>query len=337
MRSGRNNGPNHGGVDVTGQALLVCSGGGHLKQLHQLADRVGIPVEQQVWVTFDTGLSRSLLAGRETVFATYAAPRDAVNIVRNVRLARNMLTPGRFALAISTGASLAVSFLPIAARRGIDCHFVETAARASGPSLTGKLIARDRRIATYTQYRAWADERWQYRGSIFDQFGPGPAMRRELGDRPRAVVTVGTTESYGFRRLISALVPLLAGWDVLWQTGRTELSGLDIAGRETVPHEELVSAVAAADVVISHAGTGAALTALEAGKCPILVPRLARHAEHVDDHQIQIADELQGRRLAIRCEPHELSEAVLREAAGRAAERAAHPQPFKLGRRGLAA
>ena len=43
------------------------------------------------------------------------------------------------------------------------------------------------------------------------------------------------------------------------------------------------AATAAADVVISHAGVGSALTALRCGKRPILVPREAARGEHVDD------------------------------------------------------
>src|SRR5207249_4868749 len=62
---------------------------------------------------------------------------------------------------------------------------------------------------------------------------------------------------------------------------------------------DLATAMRTADVVIAHAGIGSAIAALEAGKCPILVPRSASHAEHVDDHQRQIAGELSRRGLAI--------------------------------------
>ena len=63
--------------------LLVCSGGGHLKGLHQMADRLPFTYERRTWVTFDTGLSRSLLEGEDVVWARYAGPRDIPNIARN--------------------------------------------------------------------------------------------------------------------------------------------------------------------------------------------------------------------------------------------------------------
>ena len=83
--------------------LLVCSGGGHLKQLFALASRIGVAPEDQVWVTFENGLSRSILADREVVYAPFAGPRDAVNIGRIALLAFRMLQSRRFDRAISTG------------------------------------------------------------------------------------------------------------------------------------------------------------------------------------------------------------------------------------------
>ena len=311
-----------------GKHLLVCSGGGHLKQLDTLAERMGIAASDQFWVTFDTGLSRNLLADRPTVFASYAAPRDALNILRNANLARRILREDRFDSAVSTGSSLAVSFLPLAARRGIPSHFIETAARATGPSLTGNILAKDKRIRTYTQYPEWADSRWAFRGSIFDNFEPGPD--RDAGQIRRVVVSVGTTESYGFERLVRRLVPLLDGLDVLWQIGRTAVEGYPIEGRVSVPHAELIEAVRNCDVVISHADTGAALTSMESGHCPVLVPRLSAHGEHIDDHQIQIAESLHRRGLAIQCEVEQLDDSVLHLAAGRSVRRADTPPAFAL-------
>jgi UDP-N-acetylglucosamine--N-acetylmuramyl-(pentapeptide) pyrophosphoryl-undecaprenol N-acetylglucosamine transferase len=296
--------------------LLLCSGGGHLKQLHELLPRMPFPTEDRLWVTFDTGLSRSLLAREDVLYARYAAPRDAVNILRNAALAAQVVKGRRFDHAISTGSSLAVDFLPLAAIRGTSCHFIETAARAVGPSMTGKIMVRTPGIHTYTQYRRWAGGGWSYAGSVFDAFEPDPQPAAVDAFR-RAVVTLGTTESYGFRRLLTKLVPLLDGVEVLWQTGATDVSGLGIDALGTVPHEELLKAISEADVVVAHSGTGAAITALEHGLCPILVPRLRQYHEHVDDHQVEIAAELAGRGLAVACPVEDLSPEVLLQAARR--------------------
>ncbi|THG30773.1 glycosyltransferase [Naasia lichenicola] len=284
--------------------LLVSSGGGHLKQLFEYARRLEIDPADQDWVTFDTGLSRTLLSGRRRVFARYAAPRDLPNIFRNFALAFRVLRSSRYAVAISTGASLAVCFLPLARVMGVRTIYIESAARATGPSLTGKIVAAIPGIETFNQYPAWATDKWRYIGSIFDRFARAADAKTEI---KKVVVSVGTTESYGFRTLFERLEPLLADVDVTWQTGVTDLTGLDIDGRPNIQSAELSRLVAEADLVISHAGTGAALTALENGKIPLLVPRRKSRGEHVDDHQAQIADDLVMRNLAISAEADDIN------------------------------
>lgn len=309
--------------------LLVCSGGGHLKQLHELLPRMPFPTEDRLWVTFDTGLSRSLLARENVRYARYAAPRDTVNILRNAALAARVVGRRKFDHAVSTGSSLAVDFLPLALARGTSCHFIETAARADGPSMTGKIMVRTPGVHTYCQYRRWAGGKWGYAGSVFDVFEPDP-QPAPVDVVRRAVVTLGTTESYGFRRMLDRLVPLLHGVEVLWQTGSTDVSGLGIDARETVPHEEMLKAISEADVVIAHSGTGAAITTLQHGLTPILVPRLQRYDEHVDDHQVQIAGELSDRGLAVACPVEELTADVILRAARRRTRLVANPPRLAL-------
>lgn len=309
--------------------LLVCSGGGHLKQLWTLRRRFALD-DDVTWVTFDTGLSRSLLADEDFVVSPYAAPRDLPNNLRIARLADRMLRERDVSRVISTGASVGVAFMAPARARGVVCHYIESAARADGPSLSGRLAARIPGVRLYSQYPSWADDRWQYAGSIYDGYAVGP--RVEAPETPtRVVVTLGTTESYGFRRLVEALIPLLpAGADVLWQVGATDVSGLPIDAVDTVPAADLADAVAKADLVVAHSGTGSALTAMDAGRCAVLVPRLQRHGEHVDDHQLQIAGELHRRGLAISCPAEELTHDVLREAMSRSVLTLDDPPPFVL-------
>jgi UDP-N-acetylglucosamine transferase subunit ALG13 len=281
-----------------GDVLLVCSGGGHLRQLAGFVERLGYAPERQVWVTFRNGLSESLLAGRRVIYAPFTAPRDGKNFLKMLAMSGSVFRRHRFVEAISTGSSPAVAFLPQAAMRGIRAHYIESAARADGPSMTGNLISKVPGIRTYTQYPAWADDKWQYRGSIFDEYEPGAAPVTQRPPR-RAVVSVGTQEGYPFASLFDQVVPLLAGMDeVLWQTGDADVSRFGIDARPSVPHAELKKAMAEADVVITHAGVGAALTALESGKHPILIPRRAEQGEHIDGHQAQVARELARRDLA---------------------------------------
>ncbi len=313
------------------KVLLVCSGGGHLRQLHGFAERIGYPPERQLWVTFRNGLSESLLADRQVVYAPFTGPRDFRNFAKLVSLAGRVFSDHPIAEAVSTGSSPAVAFLPRAASRGIPAHYIESAARADSPSLSGRIISRDKRIQTYCQYPSWSNDRWAFRGSIFDEFVAGDVRSSAAAKPRRAVVSVGTQEGYPFRRFFDAVVPLLADYDeVLYQTGDCDISDLGIDGRSSVPHADLRTAVAEADVVITHAGVGAALTALEQGKHPILIPRSVKRGEHVDDHQQQVARELERRELATVRTPDTLAAEDLAFAAARGAV-AVVPPPLRLG------
>lgn len=281
------------------RTLLVCSGGGHLKQLLLLRSRFVPSVEPIVWFTFDTPLSRSLPPEDKVVMAHYGAPRDVTAILRNARVARRLLRDENIGRVVSTGAHPALSVFPLARARGLPCHFIESATRSQAPSATGSVLRWLPGTHLYTQHRHLAVGRWRYGGSVFEGFRPEPAVRR--GPIRRVVVTVGTSDSYGFRRLLEKMVSIVPpGAEVLWQTGSTDVSGLtSIDARASVPGDELEAAMRDADVVVAHAGTGSALSSLQAGKCPVLVYRDAGRGEHIDDHQLQTATTLASAGLAV--------------------------------------
>jgi UDP-N-acetylglucosamine transferase subunit ALG13 len=311
--------------------LLIASAGGHLTQLHRLRPRLQGIDQDVIWVTFDGPQSRSLLADEKVVHAHYPRPRDAATTVRNAALAHRLLSRYDVRHAVSTGAGVALSFFAVAAARGVRCHYVESATRLDGPSLTGRLVRRVPRVELYSQYRSWARPPWHYRGSVFDGYriveGKQPSTLK------RVVVSVGSSETFGFRRLLERMVTVLRDHDieVLWQTGPTDTSGLPFAARPTVPAIEMQRALREADVVVSHAGTGSALTALEAGKYPMLVPRRRSFGEHIDDHQLQIVRELTRRNLAHCREAEEITFADLLHVAGRQAEIDGAAPAFELG------
>lgn len=308
---------------------MAASGGGHLSELFHLRDRLPFDPGEVTWFTPDTPQSRSLLAGEQVVFAHDAPPRDWRAALRNARLAAAMCRRMRFGAAISTGASIAVSALPAARRHGAETAFLESAARVAGPSLSGRMLAGVPGIHTYCQSPQWADARWQYAGSVYEGFAPGPL--REVPGITRVVVTLGSQRDYAFDRLVARLVEVLpADAEVLWQTGATDGSRHGINSVSTMPADELQAAMAAADLVVAHAGVGSTLAALDTGAHPVLVARRAGYGEHVDDHQLEIAAQLDGLGLATSCEPAEISTEVLLGAARRTVTRRADAAPLAL-------
>ncbi|HEU4977667.1 MAG TPA: glycosyltransferase [Solirubrobacteraceae bacterium] len=308
--------------------LLVAASGGHLTQLHQLRPRLRGVDGDVVWVTFDTPQSRSLLAGEEVVFVEEAPTRDVGAVVRNLGPALRLLRGRDVGAVVSTGASIALSFLPLARARGIPTYYIESATRALAPSLTGRLLQPLPGIGLYAQHRAWARGRWRWAGSVFDGYA---VERRAAPELRRVVVTLGSHPHFGFRRLVEGLLGALPPRaDVLWQTGATDVHDLDIHARQAVPDAELRAAMAGADLVVAHAGIGSALAALDAGHAPLLVPRDPAFGEHVDDHQLQIARALSDLGLATVRSADDLGPAALHAAASLRATRAASPPPFAL-------
>jgi len=308
--------------------LLVASTGGHLAQLHTLASRFDPAPNRRTWVTFDTPQSRSLLAGEDVRFVPYTSPRDWRNVGRNAAVAGRLLRTGRYEHVVSTGAGIALSFLPLARAFGVPVTYIESAARSAGPSMTGRILERIPGLDMACQYHRWADERWRYAGSIFDEFLPDAEPQRT--SVRRLVVSLGTIP-FSFRRLVDRMLSIVpAGVEVVWQTGATPVADAGVTALRELPQAELDRELAAADVVVAHAGTGSALAALRAGRYPILVPREQRHEEHIDDHQAQIAEELAARDLALHRPVDELDWDVISRAASRRIRRAPEVPPIVL-------
>ena len=307
--------------------LMVATTGGHLAQLFALAKRMDELDQDRLWVTFESRQGETLLAGEEHVNIPYIAERDVLGVSRGLAYARRLIRSRKVTAVVSTGSAIALSFLPYAALSRIDAFFIESAARVSRPSLTGRVLQHLPGIRLYRQYPQAAEGPWGYGGSVFDGFEAVEAPpAREIR---RVVVTVGMERPFR-RLLLRALAVLPRHVEVLWQTGATVVDDLPLDARPFVATAELDAAMRAADVVIAHAGCGSAIAALQAGKLPILVARDPDHGEVVDAHQREIAGWLDAQGLAIGRTPETLTAADIEAAAARAVRQRLDPPPFHL-------
>lgn len=55
------------------------------------------------------------------------------------------------------------------------------------------------------------------------------------------------------------------------------------------------------DIIIAHSGVATIIKGIQAGKKVIVVPRLKKYGEHVDNHQCQIADAFEKQNLVLQC------------------------------------
>lgn len=321
-------------MSSTRKALLVAATGGHLEQLTRLEQSFEPGFGAAEYATFDDAQSRSLLAGRRVHYVNHIAPRDLRGASHALRPAFNIIRRGGFTDVISTGSGIAVPFLFASMVLRVRGHYIESAARSDGPSLSGRLVSGMPGVRLYSQYPNWASGSWQYVGSVFDGFHPTEPVRPPRAPH-RVVVTLGTMRRYPFRRAVDAVHRVLSqvcgpNADILWQVGDTPVDDLGIAAKNLIPATEMQAAIKAADLVVAHSGIGSCLQILDAGHTPILLSRRKAHNEHVDDHQLMIARELNRRDLAVSRSPENLAPADVVRAMSRKVHKLPTPSPFVL-------
>lgn len=109
-------------------------------------------------------------------------------------------------------------------------------------------------------------------------------------------ITVGTNEA-PFDRLLEAVDALHCSEELIVQHGASAVRPDGAECHEFMAFDAVVEHVRAARLVISHAGVGSVIVALANGKRPVVVPRLRRFGEAVDDHQLAFARRLHTRGL----------------------------------------
>lgn len=109
-------------------------------------------------------------------------------------------------------------------------------------------------------------------------------------------VTLGTM-FLDFHRLVQAADGIASetGERVVVQLGLSKTRPAHCEWFEFRPHEEVLELQREARVIVGHAGIGATLDALAVKRPFIVVPRLKRYNEHMNDHQVEIAEAVQRR------------------------------------------
>lgn len=112
-------------------------------------------------------------------------------------------------------------------------------------------------------------------------------------------VTVGSSDP--FDRMVRAVDEWAASrgrTDVFAQIGKAQYEPRHIAAVPFLSPVEFRERVRAARLLVAHAGMGSIITALEAGRPIIIMPKRAQLGEHRSDHQVATAKRL-GQRQGI--------------------------------------
>jgi beta-1,4-N-acetylglucosaminyltransferase len=118
--------------------MLVCSPGGHLLEMRELAP--AWEGEQVSWVTLPGADVEHLLAGQDVTIAHGPTNRSVKKLLRNVVLAWREIRRRRPEAILSTGAALAVPFFLIGRLHGIRTVYVESLTRTQSLSLSGRMV-----------------------------------------------------------------------------------------------------------------------------------------------------------------------------------------------------
>jgi UDP-N-acetylglucosamine transferase subunit ALG13 len=127
-------------------------------------------------------------------------------------------------------------------------------------------------------------------------------------------VTLGTSE-FQFDRLVRELDHLPHDEEVVVQCRRSAIKPERAIWFDDLPFESIVDYVRRARHVVCHAGVGSILTVAANGKRAIVVPRMSRFGEAVDDHQLPFARRLRDADLITLIEDPEDLPAALASAS----------------------
>lgn len=108
-------------------------------------------------------------------------------------------------------------------------------------------------------------------------------------------VTVGT-HNQQFNRLlveVDRLVETGKIKDVIAQIGHSDYIPKNYKWFKFLDFGKMIGLQKKADLIITHAGVGSIMTALDLNKPTIVVPRLSKYGEHVDEHQLITAKKIE--------------------------------------------
>ncbi|HYM39084.1 MAG TPA: glycosyltransferase [Thermoplasmata archaeon] len=180
----------------------------------------------------------------------------------------------------------------LAACLGIPVVFMESLARVSGPSLTGRIIRHwcDLTIVPWPSLRAAYPH-----AIVVTPPMRGDGARSRPPTNPSIIVLTGTSER-GFNRLLRELDCLIEqdklSPRVFAQIGDSTYRPRNYRSERYIPHDQLLQQIRNCDLVITHDGAGSIGDALRAGKPTIVVPRRSDIGELIYHSDLELANHL---------------------------------------------
>jgi UDP-N-acetylglucosamine transferase subunit ALG13 len=274
------------------RGAIVVSTGGHLEQAIRRARQ--LELDSVVYFVPKTAQSESKLSNENSAYIRNVGSRDILGfLIATIQLTRK-LNRGKFDYVLSTGAGVALSCLIVCKLKKIQFYYIESVARITAPSFTGKILSFTKSAALYSESSSFDSRKWMPVSTLFSAYKRVSGnSRKQTNANLKIFVTVGTVHKFKFDRIVEMVRTVLTDSDqVVWQIGDVKDFESTANHYRELTNQEIVDKINWADVVITHSGVGSLLTILDNGKYPIIVPRLSKFGEHIDDHQFQIASKI---------------------------------------------
>lgn len=271
---------------------FVASGGGHLRQLLQLA-----PLRETYpyyFVTEKTSLGQSLVKYHKTHFVPHFAFGQRKTDgwlsflwsgLKNAVMSSILFFREWPDVIISSGAGAAFVTLIWGRIFGKKIIYIESIARVTEVSLFGRLAAKHVGLVIVQ----WPTMEALIEGAVYCSPLSVENVKHST-PRKDVLVTVGTVMP--FDRMVGGVEKLIQDGiitqDVAAQIGDSRRDFKNMDAFSSCPFEELNNKMENADIVICHGGSGSILGALKAGAYVVSMARLSEFNEHYDDHQKDI-------------------------------------------------
>lgn len=276
--------------------LVIASAGGHLTQAMCATSEFDdiVLVSNKITIT-DDRISRAY-----QIFDTQFNP--FIHFI-NVFFALFILLRHRPKAILSTGGPIVLPFALLAQVLRFRFVFIDTLSRVVELSNTGKLIRKYKLFNLFfSQWEQIAKRNnVQYIGKCFDILNENQEhvsiTPLDSPKIPLILVTLGTSD-YQFQRLLELISehPLYKSAKVRWviQAGDNEVKKHPANGEvvNLVSRQDMEAYVKEASLVVSHCGIGSINLMLSYQKRVFFVPRVEKFSEFSDDHQLQIAQEI---------------------------------------------
>lgn len=276
---------------------LACSIGGHFTQMLELKEVYG--KYEHFFVTNPGTQTISRLANERKYFIPQRIKKSV--FLKHLFMSLKILLKEVPDVIITTGSGDAFWICVLGKLFGKKVVYIESFSKVTTPSKFGRAAYKFADLFLYQ----WDKLREYYPKGIYSGviFGMSESLKENKNEYSY-FITVGTLPNDFSRLLIKideSIEKGIIGGKVFAQIGHSKYVPMNYKYVDFLDIYEFEDTIKKSNIIITHGGIGSIMTALKFGKRTLVVPRYRKFGEIVNDHQLDIAQELerQGKIIAV--------------------------------------